>query len=339
LKRSTGSRLTIWRAIWKSLSVVRFTDLPKVGLNPVNEYNTPTGIYFYPHYELADFATDREYRIEGQLEGWCIDFNYLEPQHLEELLGRYSLTQEEVWAASEDWLEEGADESSIPWDKEPANTASLWWAATRLAAQNLREAKEREIRKRLRGTDSSYLPPRLQESWMKVIRSVCDFVFDPGFGIIHTHEPTQALSFAASTLKKPSVESNKKKKKQEPWDYMVFFDEIAATTPEGAPRSQIDMLVVDAEQPRKTQRIEDVLNTEQVLLPGIRLEGFKRKTRNGLYLLFFLYTPDPTDPGERIRKVRIRSRTRNSPMADHIFLKAKSTKKWVDVDWWKDERG
>lgn len=181
-----------------SVNVERFTDIPKIGLNPKNKYDTPTGLYWYdrdmPH---ADFATDRKYVIRATLAGSGIDLGSLDDYAVDSLLDaieqtfdirpawsikkRVRITYDAVEKQSASFVEsrvQYAAKNGL--DPDAARAAAMWWAVTRLTAKRLAKREGR----------------RLVDAWTTVFRSLgINFVYDPGFGVIHVAEPAQVVSF------------------------------------------------------------------------------------------------------------------------------------------------
>lgn len=69
-KRETGENLPRWNERLMQYAdagghFVHFSFFPKLGLNPINKYDTPTGFYAYPleKGKISSFATDRPYAI------------------------------------------------------------------------------------------------------------------------------------------------------------------------------------------------------------------------------------------------------------------------------------
>lgn len=215
-----------------SVAVKRFTDIPKIGLNPQNRYQTPTGLYWYdrelPH---ADFGSDRKYVIRATLSGVGVDLGSLEDDHVENLIseigsqfdfrsrsgGRFradvawtlssvlkairssSPVEDDIsWFTSNDWLKDRlrlAKERGF--DVATARAASMWWGVTRLAAKRL---AVREGRKHV-------------DAWTTVFRRLgIDFVYDPGFGIIHNEEPEQIVSFDPRIIADAELDEIKQKR-------------------------------------------------------------------------------------------------------------------------------
>ena len=168
---------------YSTLYAERYTDLPKAGLNPQNEYNTPTGLYWYPLGKTAYFAINRPYRITAKLYGMCVDLGSVSETSVENLtellidIFHLHFTTEDVYEKSSYFLR---------WDKhgerrdEQGRLAALWWATTRYIADKI----------------SKYQDRNREASWTSVFRALgIDFVYDPGFGVIHEAEPTQIVSF------------------------------------------------------------------------------------------------------------------------------------------------
>jgi hypothetical protein len=199
-----------------SVNVERFTAIPKIGLNPQNKYDTPTGLYWYdrdmPH---AEFATDRKYVIRATLAGSGVDLGNLDDEAVDNLIyaiertfavrpawaikKRIRITYDDVNKQSASWVEgrvRSAGEQGL--DQDAARAAAMWWAVTRLAAKRLAKREGR----------------RLVDAWTTVFRSLgINFVYDPGFGVIHTAEPAQVVSFDPRIIQYAELEEIKKSKR------------------------------------------------------------------------------------------------------------------------------
>lgn len=196
-----------------SVNVERFTDIPKIGLNPQNKYDTPTGLYWYdrdmPH---ADFATDRKYVIRATLAGSGIDLGSLDDYAVDNLLDaieqtfdirpawslkkRIRITYDAVERQSASFVESRvryAAKNGL--DPDAARAAAMWWSVTRLTAKRLAKREGR----------------RLVDAWTTVFRSLgINFVYDPGFGVIHTEEPAQVVSFDPRVIQDAELDEVKK---------------------------------------------------------------------------------------------------------------------------------
>lgn len=170
-------------ASYATLSAERYTDLPKVGLNPQNRYNTPTGLYWYPLGKTAYFAIDRPYRITAKLQGMGLDLGSVSEDSIEDLtellidIFGFELSIEEISRNSAFFMKYDKDGERRD---EQGRLAALWWAITRHASRTI----------------AHYWDRNKQASWTSVFRALgIDFVYDPGFGVIHEAEPTQIVSF------------------------------------------------------------------------------------------------------------------------------------------------
>lgn len=75
-RREKGENLPRWKERLMQYAddgehFVHFSFFPKLGLNPLNDFDTPTGFYMYPLQKgkISSFATDRPYAIVTSLKG------------------------------------------------------------------------------------------------------------------------------------------------------------------------------------------------------------------------------------------------------------------------------
>lgn len=250
-------------AAYLSVNVERFTDIPKIGLNPKNEYDTPTGLYWYDRdVEHADFATNRKYVIRATLKGVGIDLGKLDDYAVENLLSAIKtifsidIDYDAVRKVSGKFVKARvayAKSKRLP--PIAARAAAWWWAITRLAAIRLARSEGR----------------KQVNAWTTVFRSLgIDFVYDPGFGIIHVAEPSQIVSFDPRVIENATItERTRQKESAELCSMFKFFpprfrfpeDEKKGLTAvqrlaeEGRrPCSSVTLLVVDRQNRTFTRR-------------------------------------------------------------------------------------
>jgi len=187
----------------------RYVDIPKLGLNPVNKYNTPTGLYWYPFDKTSEFATDRPYRITANLVGMGVDLSKVSDEHIEEMrellvdVFPVYFSLEDVWERSRRFIE--TDYNSNRKRTAQEKRAALWWSVTRYCAEKIGRYQRRKV----------------EDAWTSVFRSLgIDFVFDPGFGVVHRSEPHQIVSFSnnVNVLKDVAIEENAAHGEDSEWD-------------------------------------------------------------------------------------------------------------------------
>jgi hypothetical protein len=214
--RETTQQMLTLGVRYLSVNVERFTDMPKIGLNPRNQYETPTGLYWYDRdMEHADFATDRRYVIRATLAGSGVDLGTLDDYAVDNLMyaieqtfkirpawtikKRIDITYDDVEKQSASFVKSRvryAAENGL--DQDAARAAAMWWAVTRLAAKRLAKREER----------------KLVDAWTTIFRSLgINFVYDPGFGVIHTAEPAQVVSFEPRVVQDAQLEEVQKSKR------------------------------------------------------------------------------------------------------------------------------
>lgn len=192
-------------AAYSKVPAERYTSIPKLGLNPVNKYNTPTGLYWYPLEKTSDFATDRPYRITANLVGMGVDLSKVSEEHIEEMRAllvdvfRVYFSLEDVWEHSKFFIENSPDRWQESYTQRSAQEkrAALWWAVTRYCADKIARYQKR----------------KREDAWTSVFRALgIDFVLDPGLGVVHRLEPSQIVSFSNNTdvLKDVAIEDNHK---------------------------------------------------------------------------------------------------------------------------------
>lgn len=307
-----------------SINVERFTDVPKFGLNPQNQYNTPTGLYWYDsEVEHADFGTERKYVLRAQLKGVGVDLGQLCPseeikwktrfalpvidrlvQQIENVLG-VSVSVDEVLVDSASFLKRTVER----------------FLEVKARKEGLTAAEARVLsRKRLSGKEWVELcgpahtaalwwavtrkaAQELAESqkrdavnaWTTVFRSLgIEFVVDPGFGVIHPSEPEQVVSFSIKVVHNRNISENVKARygTDTPPNVFRFVPQRPVLNDNGRklPLPSIEYLIID----RVTRTFEKklVLSGQKLVLSILVEVGFKAKTK----VLDVEYTVGPIFP-------------------------------------------
>ena len=168
-----------------SWAFVTFTNIPKLGINPVNTFNTPLGIYSYPLVggtdsgKISNFATERPYAI------------VFEPINKNKILVLSTYTSYNYYddvsklkIAFPD-ISDGLVLNSIEFSKKPDYPGCWIWNLTR----------EISLRNKKRGKSTTV--------WNRIMFEVLgyDGVYDDdGEGIIYDDEPFQAVFFRTNTI-------------------------------------------------------------------------------------------------------------------------------------------
>ena len=183
---------------------ISYSDLPKLGINPKTNYDTPAGIYCYPlkpmypsvHGNTIPFAGDRRYVLVLQYNtGRVLEIgNYNEAEYQKDLQTLRTNIPNMFKISSEvfdDIVDDGENNAR---QKTPSGKL---WNVTRLLALDWR------------GNGG----PKSTAGWNKILRSL-GFVGAEdqyGTGLIHPAEPTQAVWFTASAIKLIEVLPNIRK--------------------------------------------------------------------------------------------------------------------------------
>ena len=214
-QKETGATLPRWRS--KLLGYVdkgyfvTFGSIPKLGVNPVNVYQTPTGIYGYllESGKVSTFATERPYAIvykakpgvrvvdvqEYTEEDYNADLDKLSQIYDKFIVSHYK--RQALYAANH---------SDVP--------AGLLWYVTRGIASKLAETKMASLGPapvvKTPG-DEDYEPEdvpwgrrvevAVRNEWPRVFAALgYKGVVDPGYGVIHDNEPAQAVFWESNSL-------------------------------------------------------------------------------------------------------------------------------------------
>ena len=188
---------------------VSFSDIPKLGINPRTEYNTPAGIYSYPLRQMwpsiksntIPYAGERQYALVLQPRSsdgivnvatytsgeFSRHMNLLEQKVIPKIAGPgVDLDR------FQDFFDEAKRESKL---QTPAGW--LWNITRRLASMWARD----------------FNGPKPTIGWNAIMRAldITGVVDWQGSGLIHPNEPTQAVWFSANSLKLLSIARNIRK--------------------------------------------------------------------------------------------------------------------------------
>jgi uncharacterized protein YjbI with pentapeptide repeats len=217
-QKVTGQRFPRWKTKLNQYVdkgyFVTFTSVPELSLNPVNDYNTPTGIYSYQlatGNKVADFATNRQFAIVFKPKP---GLNLL---HLQKYnLGQYDADKQKLLKLLPEpmvagFIDEAEENAKVQ------NRGGYLWYVTRAIANQLEKHKETARRnntgemsvkhkKEATYSDTSHLnrviPIDAANEWTKILRNTLGYhgVIDEGDGIIHSHEPAQAVFWESRYL-------------------------------------------------------------------------------------------------------------------------------------------
>jgi hypothetical protein len=260
-----------------------------------------------PH---AEFGTDRKYVIRATLSGIGVDLGSLDADAVENLIseigsqfafrsrsgGRFRedvawtlpsvlkaiksddpVEADMAWFTSNDWLTQrlkSAKENGF--NVATVRAAAMWWAVTRLAAKRLARREGREH----------------VNVWTTVFRRLgIDFVYDPGFGIIHTAEPEQIVSFDPRIVHDAELEELRSRPQLQPMLFKFVpakyrFREDAKTgvtakqriEKEGVrPCESVQLIIVDPDSRSYTRHVVNVGDVVAFLLPKAEWERKERE--------------------------------------------------------------
>jgi uncharacterized protein YjbI with pentapeptide repeats len=226
-KKETGENYPRWESqLHKYVGkgyFVSFTDIPKLGLNPVNIWTeTPTGIYTYPlvQGQVARFATAREYALVVApkpgirlLTLSTYDDNQLagDIAKLKAYAAQQGLPEEAIEKAHQVALQASGSSSAT------FKAGKVIWFFTMRIADELFKSKMTAMQAKgyagkglkLGGTapvamdKREKMLPAAMTTWAAVFRAGLGYegvVDDTGKGIIYSAEPYQAVFFTANTL-------------------------------------------------------------------------------------------------------------------------------------------
>ena len=208
----------------RSRYAVTLTGLPKVGINPRSEYNTPVGIYFYPADYYYDMITSEE-RLPFQHNA-----NYIQIMEITtpDILVLNDVTENDFQNMTttmmnmkssgqyrervQKFIEYSEFDAKV---KTPAGRLwyVMWQVSDFIAGSTLRTNKPQS-------QDGYRPPPRPAVVWNWLIRNLgYKVVIDRGWGIIHANELTQGViidtkgTFRVATrienIRQPDLEKKK----------------------------------------------------------------------------------------------------------------------------------
>jgi hypothetical protein len=183
---------------------ITFTKIPKIGINPKSNYNTPIGIYAYPFDDLTKdqiksndipFAGGSPYVTLFHARGNIINLKAITNTEARDYIEKaYDVFKipETVREFINDYVEEYAFEVTNM-------AASHFWYTTMIVAQYLKSVHTRDINTEI---NSSFIHEPIRPAvWTKVFLAIgVDGCVDDGMGIIHRNEPHQAVFFKAAVL-------------------------------------------------------------------------------------------------------------------------------------------
>jgi len=212
---------------------VSFTEIDKLGINPLSNYNTPLGIYAYPAQYVLDvggysnmddlpFAGDSEFVNLFRIKGNIIDLNFFTENDLQRYISKIKtvLAKKQnlkVGTAEYDIMENVVDtvvDESRFRAKNDFPEGRFWYITLELTAYFSKD-KNVSFRQRLTKTNPSgkkkfihTKPYSIQ--WNKFLRSLdIDGIYDDGEGIIHSNEPTQIVILNPRSIKDKERHYNK----------------------------------------------------------------------------------------------------------------------------------
>lgn len=238
---------------------VSFTSVDKLGINPKSEWNTPLGIYAYPAsyvvkeadtesgMDILPFAGDQPFVNIFQSTGNIINLETLTNPELIEYYRRiadyYAKHSGLPWKKAVDVVEHLIDDAYDGAKFFNVLGGRLWFVTMRIAKLLSSERINDQ------GNNTHVI-------WNKLFREIgIDGAYDPGIGIIHTSERTQAVFFSAGVITNVKRYNNKyspdntRDMQQHGLDMKTMMDKLnSAKTPSELADLLLD-LSDDPEQP------------------------------------------------------------------------------------------
>lgn len=191
---------SIWDSPDKEYYYIRFTTIPKLGINPNYQYSTPAGIYAYPfdptykiyskNLKYYPFASDYPYvhliKVKNKVKKLVIqDINENDVKFLENfVLSKNLITEKLIEEARETALKNKPD--------------YILWNITRYASKEIENDEE----------DGKVNPFK----WNKIFRMLgYDVIDDFGEGVIHPNERYQSLILHVKAIENYETYENPKK--------------------------------------------------------------------------------------------------------------------------------
>lgn len=186
-EKEMGRGLPRWKSLIQNYEhggdfFVHFSNVPRVGLYLVNQYDTPIGFYSYPldFDKIGDFAIERPYAIIFRIKLGAKILNFHEYHQykfyndLQKLKQKYSITDDQL----KQWIKSSAVKSDAGY---------IWNITRNISFLSVDVAGGGEEKP---GGGST-------GSWTMILHKVLgyDGVYDDGYGIIHPDEPNQAVFF------------------------------------------------------------------------------------------------------------------------------------------------
>lgn len=183
----------------KSMYFIHFTDIPKLGINPQQKYDTPMGIYSYPLKEIWNkLITDRiPFRGDSK---YVFLFKYTGDKYLD--VSKYNASNykkdcEKIYNIIKDRTNE-----------------DLWYKLLERAKVSARKQKSSSYLMNLMNLLVRYVNHTGKNNmlWNFIMRELgYDAVIDlKGGGVIHQNEPTQAVFFSKKYIEVIEMFKNKR---------------------------------------------------------------------------------------------------------------------------------
>ena len=159
---------------------VTFTQIPKLGANPGSSYDTPLGIYSYP----------LDYVLEKQVAG--VPFAGKNPYIIV-----FKTNSQNVW--------------NLTTDDVPTNIKQSIIQVMNKLGYNTVKLEKQSISKKFWYEMYSLIPTEKQGIITRKIFKLAGItgIIDPGLGIVHSNEPTQAVFFDTKNIKQLALIDNK----------------------------------------------------------------------------------------------------------------------------------
>lgn len=199
---------------------INFTNTDKLGINPNNEYNTPTGVYCYPIrivYDQVMYPDPNQLGIKVPF-AWSMKFiNVFKAKNMNNvlILSKYNSAKwdEDIDKIKRDMAKNIEDSSRMNKiinddinnavkDASVQTVGGRFWNVTRWLSKTYR-------------TYNSSKYPNVVNNWTMIFRKILGYsgVYDnEGKGIIHPAEPLQAVFFDVSSLQRIARVANRKKR-------------------------------------------------------------------------------------------------------------------------------
>lgn len=195
---------------------VSFTSLEKLGINPGSEDRTPIGIYSYPAEYVANqtgeyfdpaeampYAGDRPWVNVFEMSGRFVSLRMSES--IEQQL--YSLMRRVIQnTIPEEYLDFAIQELDTHIEdaeytaRQPEEPGGRFWYTTYQMSRTFSDSRFRNTKWK----------NRFPVNWNLLFREMgIDGLIDPGMGIIHDNEPTQAVTFSVKSIRNKDRVANK----------------------------------------------------------------------------------------------------------------------------------